>query len=80
MATMTIRSHHTGEEFSFWMDAETGYIYLEGDELKECLGRQICAGGGFNGALLYADSEEQFKSLCSQWFRSHQKGKERYDY
>lgn len=71
MATLIIKSRKTGEEFSFWMNGDAGYIYLERPGLPGCLGSQICQGGGFSGSTLRADSEADFENTCRRWYRAH---------
>lgn len=73
MATMTIKSRKTGEEFSFWMNGEKGYIFLESEGRPGCLGSQICEGGRFLGSTLSAYYEKSFESTCRRWYRAYQR-------
>lgn len=71
MANLSIKSRKTGEQFDFWMNGDQGYIYLEAEGRRGTLGRQLCAGGGFMGNTLSANSESSFKKHCRSWYRAY---------
>lgn len=73
MAELVIKSRKTGENFSFWMNDNGGYIFLESPGRPGTLGHQICVGGQFTGSTLRASSESSFISVCRRWYRAYQK-------
>lgn len=68
---LNITSRKTGETFSFWMNDNGGYVYLQTAEKPGTLGQQICAGGRTLGSTITAEPES-FKAVCRRWYRAAQ--------
>ncbi len=73
MATFTIKSRKLNRTFSFFMNANGGYIYLQSKGRPGTLGQQIFKNAGINGSTIAADTEEQFVKACRKWYRQYMK-------
>jgi hypothetical protein len=67
---MTIKSRKLGQEFSFFMPDNGGYVRLESAGHPGTLGKQICYGGNFAGMTVHA-SPATFKKECHRWYANY---------